>query len=49
LVVVDKVLAKRWALAYVPKKAARYVIELHPSRLGDFADGDQVELVGEES
>ena len=49
LVVVDKVLAKPWALAYVPKKPARYVIELHPSRLDDFSDGDQVELVGEES
>jgi len=49
LVVVDKVLAKPWALAYVPKKAARYVVELHPSRLDDFSDGDQVELVGEGS
>ena len=49
LVVVDTVLAKPWALAYVPKKPARYVIELHPSRLGDFSNGDQVELAGEES
>ena len=45
-VVVDKVLAKPWALAYMPKKAARYVVELHPSRLDDFAEGDQVELGG---
>ena len=44
LVVVDKVLAKPWALAYVPKKAARYVVELHASRLNDFADGDQIAL-----
>ena len=47
LVVVDKVLAKPWALAYLPKGAARYVIELHPSRLDDFNEGDQIELVGE--
>ncbi len=46
LVVVDKVLAKPWALAYMPKKAARYVVELHPSRLDDFTDGDQIELAG---
>ena len=44
LVVVDKVLAKRWALAYVPKKPARYVVELHASRLADYAVGDQLAL-----
>ncbi len=49
LVVVDKVLAKPWALAYLPKKPARYVVELHSSRLDDFAEGDQIELVGEGS
>jgi len=30
----------------MPKKAARYVVELHPSRLDDFTDGDQIELAG---
>ena len=45
LVVVDKVLAKPWALAYLPQKPARYVVELHASRLDDFAVGDQLEMV----
>jgi uncharacterized membrane protein (UPF0127 family) len=41
-IIVDAVLAKSWAPAYVPKSAARYVIEIHPNRIGDFKIGDQV-------
>ncbi len=40
-IVVDKVLAKKWAPIYIPRKAAKYVLELHPARLSDFSPGDQ--------
>lgn len=32
-VVVDKVVAKPWALSYTPQAPAKFVIELHPSHL----------------
>jgi hypothetical protein len=38
--VVDAQLARRWRLAYMPAKAARYVLETHPERLRDFEAGD---------
>jgi uncharacterized membrane protein (UPF0127 family) len=44
LQVVDKILAKSWAPAYFPKAAARYTLEIHPDRLGEFNIGDQVEF-----
>jgi len=40
--VVDKVLARRWKLAYLPKKAAKYVLETGLSNLSDFSIGDKV-------
>ncbi|NWG05490.1 MAG: DUF192 domain-containing protein [Chloroflexi bacterium] len=40
--VVDKVLAKSWHPMYVSKKPAKYVIEIHPERWGDFEIGDTV-------
>lgn len=40
--VVDTVLAKAWRPYYAPTKPARYVIEFHPARHGDFKPGDQV-------
>ena len=40
--VVDTRLAKRWRPAYVPRKPARYVLEMAPERLDDFKIGDQV-------
>ena len=40
--VVDRVLARRWKLAYFPKSAARYVLETGISHLNDFAVGDKV-------
>jgi len=40
--VVDTCLAKRWHAYYAPSRPARYVLEIHPSRLGDFSCGDHV-------
>lgn len=40
--VVDTRLARRWRPAYVPARAARYILETHPDRLNDFAAGDQL-------
>lgn len=42
--VVDKVLAKLWRPAYFSKQPARYVLEVHPERWGDFEIGDGVEF-----
>ncbi len=40
--VVDRVLAKRWKLSYIPQKAAKYVLETNVSGLNDFNIGDKV-------
>jgi uncharacterized membrane protein (UPF0127 family) len=45
LTVVDKVLARPWHLAYFPKSPAKYVLEIHPERWGDFEIGDQVQFI----
>ena len=42
--VVDKVLAKSWRPAYFSRQPARYVLEIHPERWGDFEIGDGVEF-----
>lgn len=42
--VVDKVLAKSWRPAYFSKQPAKYVLEIHPDRWGDFEIGDGVEF-----
>ena len=42
--VIDKVLAKSWRLAYAPKEAAQYILEIHPDRLGDFEIGNKVKF-----
>jgi uncharacterized membrane protein (UPF0127 family) len=42
--VVDKVLAKSWRPAYFSKQPAKYVLEIHPERWGDFEIGDGVEF-----
>jgi uncharacterized membrane protein (UPF0127 family) len=42
--VVDKVLAKSWRPAYFSKQPAKYVLEIHPERWGDFEIGDNVEF-----
>jgi uncharacterized membrane protein (UPF0127 family) len=40
--VVDLVLARRWKMAYLPKKPARYVLETRVSYLTDFNIGDNL-------
>jgi uncharacterized membrane protein (UPF0127 family) len=40
--VVDIALAKAWRPFYASAKPARYVIEFHPQRHGEFKPGDQV-------
>ena len=42
--VVDKIVAKSWKTAYFSKEPARYVLEIHPDRLGDFEIGDTVQF-----
>ena len=42
--VVDKVLAKSWRPAYFSKQPAKYVLEVHPKRWGDFEIGDGIEF-----
>lgn len=44
LVVMDKVLAKRWTLMYLPRVPAMYVVELHADQFSNFALGDQLAL-----
>lgn len=42
--VVDKVLAQPWRPAYFSKQPARYALEIHPERWGDFEIGDIVQF-----
>lgn len=42
--VVDKIIAKSWRPAYFPKTDARYTLEIHPDRWGDYEIGDKVEF-----
>ena len=42
--VVDKVLAKSWRPMYFSKQPAKYVVEIHPERWGDFEIGDEVKF-----
>jgi uncharacterized membrane protein (UPF0127 family) len=44
LCVVDKRIAKSWAPAYIPARAARYTLEIHPDRFADYSVGDRVEF-----
>jgi uncharacterized membrane protein (UPF0127 family) len=44
MTVVDKVIAKTWRPAYIPAKAARYTLEVHPSRYQDYEVGDKVQF-----
>jgi uncharacterized membrane protein (UPF0127 family) len=43
-VVVDTVLARSWRPAYAPRQPARYILEIHPDRLGEFKIGDHLEF-----
>ena len=42
--VVDKIIAKSWRPAYFSKQPARYVLEIHPERWGDYEIGDTVQF-----
>lgn len=42
MIVVDKVLAKKWVPFYFPKVPAQYVIELHSSQFPHFSIGDKL-------
>ena len=44
LQVVDKIIAKSWRPAYFSKQPARYVLEIHPDRWGDYEIGDTVQF-----
>jgi uncharacterized protein len=43
--VVDTVLARTWRPAYAPRRPARYILEIHPSRLNEFQIGDHLEFI----
>jgi uncharacterized membrane protein (UPF0127 family) len=40
--VVERVLARRWKLGYIPKSPAKYVLETSVANLNDFNIGDKV-------
>ncbi len=44
LCVVDKIIARSWRPAYFPAHSARYTLEMHPQRFGDFSIGDEVDF-----
>lgn len=45
MVIIDKVLAKKWFPIYIPKKPAQYVIELHHSKFSEYSIGDKLILI----
>lgn len=40
--IVDKVLARRWKMIYIPKEPAKYMLEAGVSHLSEFNIGDSV-------
>jgi uncharacterized membrane protein (UPF0127 family) len=44
MTVVDKVIAKPWRPAYFPRADAKYTLEIHLDRFGDYEIGDKVEF-----
>src|SRR5687767_5897224 len=40
MTVVDKVIARSWRPAYFPKADAKFTLEIHPVRFGDYEIGD---------
>ena len=44
LQVVDKIVAGAWKPAYFPKTPARYVLEVHASRINDFEIGQTLKF-----
>lgn len=47
MVIIDKVLAKRWVPYYGSKNPAQYVVELHQSKFSEYSIGDQLLSVKE--
>jgi len=45
MVIIDKVLARKWVPIYIPKKPAQYVIELHHSKFSEYSIGDKLILI----
>jgi len=45
MVVIDKILAKRWVPYYSSKKPAQYVVELHQSKFSEYLIGDELVLI----
>lgn len=45
LVIIDKILARKWLPFYIPKKPAQYVVELHPSKFSEYSIGDKLIIV----
>jgi len=43
--VVDKTIAKSWRLAYVPARAARFILEVHPDLISEYEVGEKVEFI----
>jgi len=48
MVVVDKVLARKWVPVYSPKIPAQYVLELHHSKFSDYSIGDKLIMLNED-
>lgn len=44
MTVVDKIIAKPWKPAYFPKADAKFTLEIHPTRWGDYEIGEKVEF-----
>ena len=42
MVIVDKVLAKKWAPMVIPKKPAQFIMELHHTKFGEYSIGDRL-------
>ncbi len=47
--VVDKIVAQKWRLSYVPQAPARYVIEGHPTIIDQVDVGDHIEFRGSDA
>ena len=45
MIVIDKVLAKKWAPYYASNKPAQYVVELHQSKFSEYSIGDELVIV----
>lgn len=45
MVIIDKVLAKKWVPFYSSKKPAQYVVELHHSKFSEYSIGDELVFV----